>query len=86
MKTNLDGVITDSKFMFDKREGFLMYVDVKTGPSTGFAKCFKEPNSIRKLLKLTRFGTTSNKRTNYPLHTTQFLGLVLIPTEHNSIN
>lgn len=51
MKTNLQGVITDSKFMFDKSHGFMMYVDISTEEKKGFAHCFKEPTMIRTLLE-----------------------------------
>lgn len=51
MRTNLKGVITDSKYMFDKKTGFCLYVDIKTDENKGFGVTFKSPEVIVKLLE-----------------------------------
>ena len=46
----MKGTIKESKYLFDKEIGFNLYLDIKTGDSTGFAHCISNTNLIKTLL------------------------------------
>lgn len=47
---NLIGIIRESKYLFDKKEGFCLYIDVKINDNQGFAKIYNKKKEIREML------------------------------------